>query len=178
VKPENILIDRADDGKFVAKLADFGYSNAFAEDEVHVLPISQPWNAPEITSFEVDFDQGRSADIYSFSMVCFWMLFYHRSPEDIQAMAGSSLSLEKIYSNVNYLEELKHSNRMGEVARRLASTETGVSPLAKDRLAVFFDQTLVKIDKTDPRPSKRETEILKLLRLLESTRFVVRAISL
>ena len=59
----------------VAKLADFGFS-ALASKQFIRLGGSQPWVAPEYDRSErYTFDQAKLMDLYSFGMLCLWVVF-------------------------------------------------------------------------------------------------------
>lgn len=60
---------------------DFGFSTIFAsQDDRLQLPISRPWNAPELDrpSREWAPSQAKLTDLYSFGLLCFWLLFEQR----------------------------------------------------------------------------------------------------
>src|SRR5438046_9225474 len=76
VKPQNILIFKDDSGNYVAKVADFGYSTQFVNDEELVkMPKSWPWNAPEHHHRGFKPSQARKMDAYSFGILCLWLMF-------------------------------------------------------------------------------------------------------
>ena len=79
IKPDNILIYPESDGRYKAKVIDFGYSTLFAEDnDPIVMPCSPPWTAPEWHHRQILPALARKMDTYSFGMLCLWLLFYNR----------------------------------------------------------------------------------------------------
>ena len=76
VKPENILIFRNREGKLIAKLADFGCSVlGTSSDQLVRLRKSEPWFALEYHHRDFKLHMARRMDIYSFGMLCLWILF-------------------------------------------------------------------------------------------------------
>ncbi len=83
LKPENILIFDDQVNGDLAKVVDFGYSGLSPdrlEDSKFQLPISEPWNAPEVHEWSSKFilDDARKTDVFSFGLICLWILFYNR----------------------------------------------------------------------------------------------------
>ena len=69
-------------GLYTAKVADFGFSTYFHGDQDLIkMPKSEPWNAPEHHN-RYFYPQGAKAmDVYSFGMLCLWLLFGIESSE-------------------------------------------------------------------------------------------------
>jgi serine/threonine protein kinase len=166
LKPQNVLIDRGTAGRFTAKLADFGYSLLYSRDQFHALPRSRPWNAPETSSFEINFDDAVSADIYSYAMVCLWILFQDKAVANPLKRSGTCLSLKHPQRNVATIEELKNADELKNVAYDMIAHEDALDPDSKIRLQKFFEQTLVKIDGKNIGCTARETKVQILLKFL------------
>jgi serine/threonine protein kinase len=69
---------------FIAKLTDFGYSRRYTcPTDCYNLPLSKPWEAPEVDGTDKKFSlqQAVQADIYSYALLCAWILFDYRFPE-------------------------------------------------------------------------------------------------
>ena len=80
IKPENVLVFSENDGAYVAKVTDFGYSTLFTTDsDLIKMPKSWPWTAPERHHREILPIQARKMDAYSFGMLCLWLLFYNKA---------------------------------------------------------------------------------------------------
>lgn len=64
---------------FIPKLADFGYSTPFIPhpDQVIRMPISKPWTAPEYHDRGFERSEVFRMDVYSFGMICLWILLYN-----------------------------------------------------------------------------------------------------
>jgi serine/threonine protein kinase len=171
IKPENILIDRDSVGSFVAKVADFGYSSMYSIGELHALPRSRPWNAPEASSFEVSFQDAVSADIYSYAMVCLWILFQDK---EVGRSSGTNRTwrLKDISSNVTAAEELKYLDEFKRISCKFVNGEEFLDPLRKHELCQFFEQTLIRIDVPGFNQRSRETNPITLKRLLGNGRFL------
>ncbi|KAF3927315.1 hypothetical protein ABW21_db0201609 [Orbilia brochopaga] len=84
IKPMNVLIFSERRGRetvYTAQVGDLGYSTMTQKEledakDVH-LPISWPWNAPEVTNLNSSFsaDEAKLADMFSLGFVCLWLLF-------------------------------------------------------------------------------------------------------
>ncbi|RYP23251.1 hypothetical protein DL765_001160 [Monosporascus sp. GIB2] len=86
VKPENILVFGESPNAVVAKIADFGYSTVGSRDHITVAE-SSPWVAPEVgTKDDYTLDEAKKIDIYSFGMLCLWLLFM----EKLATMGGTN----------------------------------------------------------------------------------------
>ena len=82
VKPENALIFFQNDGRLVAKVTDFGYSTLFAtERDLVRMPDSGIWTAPERHHREFFPEKARKLDVYSFGMLCLWLLCYNKESQ-------------------------------------------------------------------------------------------------
>ncbi|KAF3277800.1 hypothetical protein TWF132_001384 [Orbilia oligospora] len=84
LKPENVLIFQDENKKFSAKVTDFGFSSIFVQDNETLeitLPHSWPWTAPEVeVNPRVTFEQAKSADTFSYGLICVWLLCYDILP--------------------------------------------------------------------------------------------------
>lgn len=78
IKPDNILIFPESDGRHIAKVIDFGYSTLFSSDEDPVfIPYSGVWTASEYHHRGISPEQARKMNVYSFRMLCSWLLFHN-----------------------------------------------------------------------------------------------------
>ena len=73
---KNCLVSRgkvAD--KAVAKVSDFGFSSIWARpDDLIQVPKTEPWNAPEWHHRGFKFREARKMDVYSFGLLCLWIV--------------------------------------------------------------------------------------------------------
>lgn len=78
IKPENVLIFFDHDSRPLAKVTDFGYSTVFATDrDLVTMPDSGVWTAPERHYRGFYPEKAKKMDIYSFGMLCVWLLCYN-----------------------------------------------------------------------------------------------------
>ncbi|OQV08958.1 Protein kinase domain-containing protein [Cladophialophora immunda] len=162
VKPANALVFGKDIHATTTKLADFGFSTTASTDAI-VLPISLPWNAPELegrkkTSYNLS--SAKKVDVYCFGMLCLWVLFWEQLEEKGSPMEGggifsrtwrnmhniirklvtgeaASIDLESL-RNLN--RETAENNKTLKYALQFADAAVGEFRPALQRL---FEQTLV-----------------------------------
>jgi len=77
------LVFREESDKVVARVTDFGYSTYFAGENLIYMPRSMPWDAPEHHHRGFSHYQAMKMDIYSFGMLCLWLIFKEKVPETI-----------------------------------------------------------------------------------------------
>ena len=78
IKPAKVLIFGNGPGQYVARVADFGYSTLFGGVDGPVfVPRSPHWTAPEWHHRAICSASAARMDVYSFGMLCLWLLFYH-----------------------------------------------------------------------------------------------------
>ncbi|KAK6335995.1 hypothetical protein TWF730_003368 [Orbilia blumenaviensis] len=141
LKPENILIFQDEDQKFLAKVTDFGYSSVFAQGNETLeitLARSWPWTAPEVEeNSRVTFEQGKSADIFSYGLICAWLLCYDRLPTKEPQKFGPDMEEFAILKrDPNLIEKVTHSVWRyveGNSTESLAVTSLFELTLARDR---------------------------------------------
>ncbi|KAK6504217.1 hypothetical protein TWF506_002423 [Arthrobotrys conoides] len=96
LKPENILIFQDENKKFSAKVTDFGFSSIFVQDDETLkitLPHSWPWTAPEVEiNPRVTFEQAKSADTFSYGLICVWLLCYDVLPAKESKGSGPEMT--------------------------------------------------------------------------------------
>ncbi|KAF2962938.1 hypothetical protein GQX73_g10643 [Xylaria multiplex] len=77
IKPDNALVFAGG----VVKLSDFGFS-ALASNKLFDLAGTYPWRAPEIISLDgATHQQAKLTDLYSFGMLCLWVIFINKLAE-------------------------------------------------------------------------------------------------
>lgn len=77
LKPQNVLIFDNEEGGYIARVADFGYSTQWAlPNDLVQMPRSRPWDAPEWHHRGFTPVQAMKMDAYSFGMVVLWLLGY------------------------------------------------------------------------------------------------------
>jgi serine/threonine protein kinase len=98
MKLENVLIARHSTRKYVAKIADFGFTIFDLEGNLPTterLGYSEPWEAPESAS-TLSFRDRQSTDTYSYGFLIWKCLSYGHHPFDEAAGGVSNQSLETI----------------------------------------------------------------------------------
>jgi serine/threonine protein kinase len=136
-------------------MIDFGYSClGLTEDDTVMLPISWPWHAPELTfTVECKLRDAKKTDVFSFGMVCLYMLFWnHFSEDSADSTKGGSVSR---------LHQWKISQEgiLSKLDKLLRET-AGPSDELKQSLRAFFRSTL-----SDDRDS-RNTDLNTLMAYL------------
>lgn len=77
IKPANVLIFENDRKKFVARVTDFGYSTWLGgANDMVFMPRTPHWTAPEWHHRPMTSASAIKMDIYSFGLLCWWLLFY------------------------------------------------------------------------------------------------------
>jgi serine/threonine protein kinase len=136
----------------VAKVADFGFSTWFRSDNDFILmPISEPWCAPEYHERGFSPDNAKRMDVYSFSMLCLWLLF------------GPFLGFKDL-PELDLLQLWKSKHESSEQATRLVAVHGYFNNDMMSKLCQFFDSTLAH------EPDKRSIEFELILPLLTPSR--------
>lgn len=77
------------------------------------MPTSRPWNAPEHHERELHPKAAKAMDVYSFGMLCLWLLFAVGAsstlplPPWLPQGGGKSLSFHDSLSDLDLLEDWK-----------------------------------------------------------------------
>lgn len=138
------------DARIIAKVADFGFAT-YSQSHNHliVVPKSEPWNAPEHHHRLHEPKQAQQMDVYSFGMVCFWLIFEAGSPGTLQPLPqkllerGQYFSFERCHSEKNLLLECKSNrNEMLEWIEWLINGDQRLNGSLKDSLSRFFGSTV------------------------------------
>ncbi|KAI1284233.1 TPR-like protein [Xylaria sp. FL0933] len=162
IKPDNILIFK-ESGRYSAKVIDFGYSTRYTTEDCWLkLPISWPWNAPEHDRPARSWlpSQAVKADVFSFGILCFWLLFESYLSGSASLYQGPKSSMVgHPRSARDALCGIKES--VQAYAQRLVKTEIALDDERRRTLAEFFDLTLTS------DPQRRETNLTILLRKLD-----------
>ncbi|KAF8538086.1 hypothetical protein BDD12DRAFT_911052 [Trichophaea hybrida] len=159
IKPQNVLVFKDATGKTTVKVSDFGYSTLAAGEEGRVfLPKSRPWNAPEHHFGEFKVCQAKKADVYSFGMLCLWILFGN-CLSSIPDGKTELLSFTASIGSQTLLERLKGEDKVEQIANQLILSMPDMNTEHQIRLKEFFSLT-VQMD-----PEKRTSNLGKLVRL-------------
>lgn len=152
LKPDNILIFSNELNGYVAKVIDFGYSGLSlerVEDSKFQLPISRPWNAPEVTEWSSAFilDDARKADIYSFGLICLWVLFHNKFPTPGTEDDGPT-------DDLDWIQTLRTNDLLYPFAMECMEDTESLSEDEIEGLALFFSWTLATEPLTRQLPNE------------------------
>ena len=115
----------------MARITDFGHSTiVFDKGDMCRLPSSEPWTAPEWHHRSHSFAQARNMDIYSFALVCFWLLM------------SESFALVDSKSALLAIRDYKRSGSLVDEACKLVDSLDAASSL-KEGLKNLFQMTLI-----------------------------------
>ena len=154
IKPGNVLIFE-DNSQVTAKVADFGFSTCLqSRGELLSIPISEPWNAPEYSDHLFRPESAKKMDIYSFGLLCAWLLFEAGCPGGFWLPPDTNLESDQYFSLEPRLSGLLREDQ------RLNSN-------MKDNLVRFFCSTLA----FDPK--SRSMELEQLLEVLVPSRYAL-----
>ena len=158
IKPQNVLVFKDAIGKTTVKVTDFGYStHATGKEGTIILPRSRPWNAPEHHFGEFTAPDAKMTDVYSFGMLCLWVLFGN-SLSDMPQTATTETA--KLISFDESLECLKHKDEVQHIASQFVELMPELNTEDKNRLKEFFTLTVPF------NPEKRTSDLAKLISLL------------
>jgi len=158
---------------YIAKVADFGFSTCFrGEHDLISMPKSVPWNAPEHHNREFWPQAAKKMDVYSFGILCLWLLFGAEPspnmplPSGFTQEEGFFISFEKPEQERNLLETWKRdsSDQLSEWASWLVKEHGYFDSSVKNSLAKFFESTLAS------NPTKRSIDFSGLFLLLTPAR--------
>jgi serine/threonine protein kinase len=117
IKPGNVVVfsKSSDSHDVVAKMIDFGYSCYGMEDEDMVQIIGTPlWSAPENIGDGVTILSAKKMDVYSFALVCCWILFFDTVSLDNRIevpMEESSIADKPKKKMYRFIERIKDAER-------------------------------------------------------------------
>ncbi|KAK6333770.1 hypothetical protein TWF730_003953 [Orbilia blumenaviensis] len=146
IKPMNVLIfteNNSSDSemKYIAKIGDFGYST-FLEQQVDEsledgiqLPISRPWNAPEVANWSRSFTllEAKLTDVYSFGLMTLWLLFNNQLLELGLDINNPAIDLE-----------WKQEEKLKGVALGVVEKQDYLQADQREGVGAFFISTLAE----------------------------------
>lgn len=155
-KPENIVVfsKSADSSDAIVKIIDFGCSSYGLGDQELVHISGTPlWSAPENNCGDATVVEAKKMDVYSFGLVCLWILcFDYQLPGVVaEETPESSMSHTKTARwTRRFLEFIQGVHDLGglipPLLKQLAPLETRKHAI----LEKFFVQTLCKDPKNRP----------------------------
>ena len=168
IKPQNVLVFKdAITREITVKVADFGYSTlTVGESGKVILPKSRPWNAPEHHFGEFNAQEAKKTDVYSFGMLCLWLLLGNRLsdiPQTTADGAAASISFNvpfEFIAGPTLLECLKDEDRLEYTANQLMESMPGLNVEYRIRLKEIFSLALPH------NPGKRTCDLARVIGLL------------
>jgi serine/threonine protein kinase len=164
IKPENILVTKGkgkDHGVFGVHVIDFGYSSF---ESLVKIPRSFPWEAPEWHSRYFNRETAKKMDIYSFGLLCLWILF---PADDLHSPGLPNINLGLAFSTtiennvvLRNFQELKASGKLLESVLELLWRKDGIPADTRSVLEQLFQLSLPK------DPAKRATQMDTFLDIL------------
>ena len=172
IKPQNVLVFKdAITGKITVKVADFGHSTlTMGESGKVLLPKSRPWNVPEHHFGEFKAQEAKKTDVYSFGMLCLWILFGNRLSNFQQTAADGVTGFISFdipfFRHPTLLECLKYEDRLEGIANHLLGSMPGLNVDSEYtiRLKEIFSLTLPH------NPGKRTCNLEIVIGLLSRKR--------
>ena len=134
------------------------------------MPDIRPWNAPEHHDRSFRPEKAKQMDVYSFGLLCFWLLFKAGSsadlplPPDTILKSGQFVSFERDEPENNLFQVWKDDNRLVKWLYWLVQENSHFDSSIKNHLVLFFRSTLAF------EPQLRCTELEQLLGLLAPDR--------
>jgi serine/threonine protein kinase len=155
IKPQNILIYDARSNHYCEpRLIDFGYSSIIdPESESFIrLPMSVPWCAPERTAYDrFTPDQALRMDVFSFGMVCFWIM-YEKHISRIDPLPLASGWADTYFEPETRFEHamcrLKDDDKLVLLATQLVDADEHLEFEQRQKLTDFFNHSLPKDPKS------------------------------
>jgi serine/threonine protein kinase len=149
IKPANVLIFETDSNRYIAKVADFGYSTQFAsKSELVNMPRSQYWAAPEWHHRGFTPANAMKMDTYSFGILCLWLLFYNNQEN----------------TTCNFYSDLNSAQSILVLAQQSVIEMASLDDQRRSFLNQLFDLTLAN------NPAERSLDFNELIRLFAPNR--------
>ena len=161
-----LVFTEAVTGKITVKVTDFGFSTLTVDEAGKVfLPKSRPWNAPEHHYGEFNAQEAKKTDVYSFGMLCLWLLFENHLPDIPQPTADGaagliSFDIPHFRRGPTFLERLKNEGSLEHIANNFVESVPGLDVEYRIRLKEIFSLTL------SLNPGKRSCDLARVIGLL------------
>lgn len=165
INPGNVLIFE-DGSRIVAKVADFGYATCFqSHNDLIRVSRKEPWNAPEYHDRFFKPEQAKQMDVYSFGLLCFWLVFKAGSSVDLMLPPNTILESGQFISfkhssEKDLLRLWRSDNKLVEWVCWSVNRDSHFDDDTKLHLESFFRSTLAF------EPKSRCMEFDRLLDLL------------
>ena len=147
IKPENVLLSKNESGERHAKLADFGYAGWAINNNEDILikpPRSRPWDPPNYHHRGFTVVGARKLDIYSFGMLCLWVLFFDRSQLSYSVPTDIKLTSSWPFHDFKLLDKMKREDTFGDFAIDLVRSVEVLPANQKKNLERLFRSALAR----------------------------------
>jgi hypothetical protein len=128
-------------------VTDFGYSCfKSADEDLVMLPRTQPWEAPEWHERSFKLKKAKMMDVYSFGLLCLWLIFRGESlieTDSTNAKIGSAFSGQDMLAQER-LQTLKRNDMILDRAMRLVDQKADINEDTRSRLRQIFILSLPK----------------------------------
>ena len=120
-----------------------------SEDDLVSMPMSWPWCAPEHTHHQFQPAQARKMDIFSFGMLCVWVLFEKylsritSLPQEARWAKQYFDDKEERNPSLRVLDDLKQADELAMIAKQLVLAEGDIGNDERQALEQFFGTSLV-----------------------------------
>jgi serine/threonine protein kinase len=164
VKPKNVLIFEAGVDSYNAKVADFGFSTYFQDEQEDLIqiPKSVPWSAPEYHKRYFTSQSAKLMDTYSFGMLCLWLLFYNTPSGAQHDTTSFHFEAEHWQGKENLLMSWK-KDKLINWAIGLVANDASIGVKTKTNLIQLFKSSL------NPDTGMRMADWGRILDLLAPT---------
>ena len=135
-------------GAYTARVIDFGYSTVYTGRGRIEIPRTEGWEAPEWAQRGgFSFSEARKVDVFSFGLVCLWLLLYD-------------------YSNpLNICKLRREARNMAAFACDRVRLQSALDDLKKQKLMMLFMSTLTS------DPEERSSDFDPILQYLTARRY-------
>ena len=173
IKPQNVLIFE-ENFRFVARVADFGFATCFEpHNSLIIIPGKGPWDAPEYHARPFRPEQAKQMDVYSFGLLCYWLIFEANFSDDIALRRDTSpqrdhaVNVSRCQPERDLLRLWKKDNQLiGWICRRVGASSAFDNSM-KGRLVSLFRLTLAL------NPTERCLDFGRLIQLLTPWRYAL-----
>lgn len=149
-----VFSSSADNADVNIKIIDFGCSSYGLGDQDLVHITGTPlWSAPENNSGNATVVNAKKMDVYSFGLVCLWILCFDHQLSDVTAEDKLDISTDRTKTarwTSRFLEFIRSVGDLGELIPQLLKQFWPFETLRHDTLETFFLRTLCKDPKDRP----------------------------
>jgi hypothetical protein len=127
------------------------------------LPRSPPWDAPEYrASREWAHSQAAKLDIFSYGLLCFWLLFEPRLSQNESFSPDCGAGSVIVHtSTLKTLERIKNNHQIGLYVRECLEAESTLDETRRRDVQEFLRRSLME------NPQEREADLRCLLQMLD-----------